>query len=53
MRDGLPYVVAAYAVIAVTLGVWFWMMLAKVARLRRQPAPLPRLHDGHEDHTRG
>ncbi len=33
MHEGWEYVVAAYGLAAVTLGVWFWMILAKLRRL--------------------
>ena len=35
MHDGWEYVVACYGVTAFTLGVWFWMMLRKLARQKR------------------
>ena len=38
MPEGMEYVVAAYAVSAATLVVWFWMILAKLARQRRAAA---------------
>lgn len=45
MHEGWEYVVASYAVAGVTLGVWFWMILAKLRRLRdataEQPAAAP------------
>ena len=34
MHDGWEYVVASYGLAALILGVWFWMILAK---LRRNP----------------
>jgi hypothetical protein len=33
--EGVRYVFAAYAVVAVVLVVWLWMIAAKVARLDR------------------
>lgn len=36
MHDGWEYVVASYGIAAVTLGVWFWMIGAKLRRLRRR-----------------
>lgn len=34
MHEGWEYVVAAYAVSAVTLVAWFWMIALKLRRLR-------------------
>jgi hypothetical protein len=34
MHDGWEYVAATYGVTALTLGAWFWMILAKLRRLR-------------------
>lgn len=36
MHDGWPYVAAAYATTTAVFGVWFWMIGAKLAKLRRQ-----------------
>jgi hypothetical protein len=36
VHEGWEYVVASYGVAAVTLGVWFWMIGAKLRRLRRR-----------------
>ncbi len=36
MHDGWQYVVAAYGVTTVTLGVWFVMILRKLARQKRE-----------------
>jgi hypothetical protein len=36
VHEGWEYVVAAYGLAAVTLGVWFWMIGAKLRRLRRR-----------------
>ncbi len=36
MHDGWEYVAATYAITAVTLGAWFWFILRKLARLRRE-----------------
>lgn len=35
MHDGWESVVAAYSISALVLGAWFWMILRKLARLRR------------------
>lgn len=36
MHEGWEYVAITYGLIALTLVVWFWMILAKLARLRRE-----------------
>lgn len=36
MHDGWEYVVATYAVAAVTLGAWFWIILRKLAKQRAE-----------------
>lgn len=36
MRDGWPYVLASYAIVAATLGAWFAMIGVKLRRLRRE-----------------
>lgn len=46
MRDGWEYVVAAYAVSGVTLGVWFWMIFAKLRRVSPAPDATPERRDG-------
>ena len=38
MPDGAEYVIAAYAITALTLGAWFWMIAAKLRRQRRAAA---------------
>ena len=35
MHDGWGYVLATYLLVAVTLGVWFAMILTKLARAKR------------------
>ena len=35
MHDGWGYVLATYLLVAVTLGVWFAMILSKLARAKR------------------
>ncbi|MCW2961829.1 MAG: hypothetical protein JWM25_2001 [Thermoleophilia bacterium] len=34
MHEGWEYVVATYGLITLTLVIWFWMILAKLARHR-------------------
>jgi hypothetical protein len=34
VHDGWEYVVASYGLAAVALGVWFWMIGAKLRRVR-------------------
>lgn len=34
MPEGLPYVIAAFAVTAATLALWFWLIAARFKRLR-------------------
>ena len=36
MPEGMEYVIAAYGITGATLVVWFWMILAKLARQRRE-----------------
>ncbi|MCW2956912.1 MAG: hypothetical protein JWO69_1781 [Thermoleophilia bacterium] len=36
MHEGWEYVVGTYGLIALTLVIWFWMILAKLARQRRE-----------------
>jgi hypothetical protein len=34
VAEGVPYVIAAYAVAGVTLAAWFWMIVPKLRRQR-------------------
>lgn len=36
MYDGWGFVLATYLLVAATLVTWFWMILAKLARAKRQ-----------------
>ncbi len=36
MHDGWEYVVASYGVTFAVLGAWFWFILRKLARQRRE-----------------
>ena len=38
MADGWEHVAVTYGLVFVTLGIWFWMIFAKLARLRRGAA---------------
>ncbi|MCW2949245.1 MAG: hypothetical protein JWN41_258 [Thermoleophilia bacterium] len=42
MHDGWGYVLASYLLVAVTLGVWFWMIALKLARAKRSTREEPR-----------
>lgn len=35
MHEGWEYVAATYGITAITIGVWFWMILTKLRRVTR------------------
>ena len=39
MPDGFGYVLATYSLTVVTIVIWFWMMLVKLARQRAKGIP--------------
>jgi hypothetical protein len=52
MYEGWGYVLATYLLVAATLVIWFWMILAKLARARRL-ATLRGSEGAHEEQPRG
>jgi hypothetical protein len=52
MHDGWGYVLATYGLVVVTLAIWFWMIVGKLARSKATVtpnAPLPATSDETRD----
>ena len=46
MHDGWTYVLAAYAVTAAVLAIWFWMIIVKLRRNPPRPSATQERIDG-------